>query len=384
MIETARTQRLRIIAMILCLSSAAACVLAVVAGQTPFFRAYLYAYLFWLGVTLGSLCIAMIHNLTGGRWGVPIRRRAGRQPYIAADDCAVHPHHPRSARTLRLVTPRRFGGIAASARNLSQRHVFHHPRRGLFRGLDCHRLPAGLLVPPVDRTSRPARRGPRPPPQLPPGWSHLPADHHPRRRGLGHVPGHQFFLHDLWFYLRHRSGRRRDGLPPLHVLRPPGSRGPAAPAARRSRPGSARHHRPGQSASHHRRALGLHRLFPTTGDLDGQQPRRQHLVHCNAAWASPAALAMDRPETLPCFTSSVPFFLLLQRPIKRRLPLSSPPSPRWCSSCTSSSNTGSSPPPARTLARSSTRTGSTSRHRWPSAALWLFVFLSPCTNVARW
>lgn len=39
-----------------------------------FFPAYLYAYLFWLGIALGSLAIVMLHHLTGGGWGFVIRR----------------------------------------------------------------------------------------------------------------------------------------------------------------------------------------------------------------------------------------------------------------------------------------------------------------------
>ncbi len=39
-----------------------------------FFPAYLYAYLFWLGLALGSLALAMLHHLTGGGWGFVIRR----------------------------------------------------------------------------------------------------------------------------------------------------------------------------------------------------------------------------------------------------------------------------------------------------------------------
>ena len=39
-----------------------------------FFPAYLYAWLFWLGIALGSLGIAMMHHLTGGGWGFVIRR----------------------------------------------------------------------------------------------------------------------------------------------------------------------------------------------------------------------------------------------------------------------------------------------------------------------
>jgi hypothetical protein len=39
-----------------------------------FFRAYLLAYLFWLGLTLGCLAILMVHYLAGGAWGAILRR----------------------------------------------------------------------------------------------------------------------------------------------------------------------------------------------------------------------------------------------------------------------------------------------------------------------
>lgn len=42
--------------------------------RTQFFRSYLLAYLFWIGISVGCLCIAMIHYLSGGAWGVVIRR----------------------------------------------------------------------------------------------------------------------------------------------------------------------------------------------------------------------------------------------------------------------------------------------------------------------
>ncbi len=35
---------------------------------------YLYGYLFWTGIPLGSLALFMLHALTGGRWGFIIRR----------------------------------------------------------------------------------------------------------------------------------------------------------------------------------------------------------------------------------------------------------------------------------------------------------------------
>ena len=41
---------------------------------TQFFRSYLFAYLFWLGIALGSLAVLMVHHITGGAWGFLIRR----------------------------------------------------------------------------------------------------------------------------------------------------------------------------------------------------------------------------------------------------------------------------------------------------------------------
>ena len=42
-----------------------------------FFQSYLMAYMFVLGITLGCLAIGMIHQLSGGAWGVLIRRPIG-------------------------------------------------------------------------------------------------------------------------------------------------------------------------------------------------------------------------------------------------------------------------------------------------------------------
>lgn len=44
------------------------------AGLGRFYEAYLVAYVFWTGVALGSLALLMVHHLTGGAWGVVIRR----------------------------------------------------------------------------------------------------------------------------------------------------------------------------------------------------------------------------------------------------------------------------------------------------------------------
>ncbi len=39
-----------------------------------FFFSYLFAFVFWTGLALGSLCVLMMHHLTGGGWGYTIRR----------------------------------------------------------------------------------------------------------------------------------------------------------------------------------------------------------------------------------------------------------------------------------------------------------------------
>src|SRR5262249_16356797 len=38
------------------------------------FRAYLFAYVFFTGLSLGCLAVVMLHHSTGGAWGIPIRR----------------------------------------------------------------------------------------------------------------------------------------------------------------------------------------------------------------------------------------------------------------------------------------------------------------------
>ena len=43
-------------------------------NSKQFFFSYLYAVLFWLGLSLGCFVVTMIHQLAGGRWGYPTRR----------------------------------------------------------------------------------------------------------------------------------------------------------------------------------------------------------------------------------------------------------------------------------------------------------------------
>ena len=43
-------------------------------SRVHFFRSYLIAFVFWLLIPLGCQAILMLHHLTGGWWGYPIRR----------------------------------------------------------------------------------------------------------------------------------------------------------------------------------------------------------------------------------------------------------------------------------------------------------------------
>jgi hypothetical protein len=52
----------------------AAAIIGVVLNTRQFLISYLFAYLFWLSLTLGCFGVAMIHHLTGGRWGFVTRR----------------------------------------------------------------------------------------------------------------------------------------------------------------------------------------------------------------------------------------------------------------------------------------------------------------------
>jgi hypothetical protein len=46
-------------------------------NPTQFYQSYLMAYMFCLSVTLGCLALGMVHQLSGGAWGIVIRRPIG-------------------------------------------------------------------------------------------------------------------------------------------------------------------------------------------------------------------------------------------------------------------------------------------------------------------
>src|SRR5258705_382221 len=50
------------------------CAVGFFINRDQFFRAWLIGYMLWLGVALGSMGLMMIHHLSGGAWGMGVRR----------------------------------------------------------------------------------------------------------------------------------------------------------------------------------------------------------------------------------------------------------------------------------------------------------------------
>jgi hypothetical protein len=71
--------RSRRYSLLVAVASALGVIAGLVLEPREFFRSYLVAYLFCLGLSLGALANLMLHEVTGGRWGVVLRR-----PWMAA------------------------------------------------------------------------------------------------------------------------------------------------------------------------------------------------------------------------------------------------------------------------------------------------------------
>ncbi|HEY2159598.1 MAG TPA: hypothetical protein VGH33_28500, partial [Isosphaeraceae bacterium] len=61
--------RVQGVALVAGAAGLAACAGAGLVWPRAFFPAYLVAYLFWVGIALGSISLLLLHNLTGGQWG---------------------------------------------------------------------------------------------------------------------------------------------------------------------------------------------------------------------------------------------------------------------------------------------------------------------------
>ena len=67
-------QRARVAALAIGVVAAVACLIGAFADPNQFFHSYLMAFMFWLGISLGSLAVAMMQYLTGGVWAFVMRR----------------------------------------------------------------------------------------------------------------------------------------------------------------------------------------------------------------------------------------------------------------------------------------------------------------------
>jgi hypothetical protein len=70
----ASIERLRRPALAVGVVALAACAGGAFAAPDAFFRGYLFGYVFFAGLTLGCMAVVMLHHLTGGAWGIAIRR----------------------------------------------------------------------------------------------------------------------------------------------------------------------------------------------------------------------------------------------------------------------------------------------------------------------
>ncbi|HEX4652610.1 MAG TPA: hypothetical protein VH227_00010 [Candidatus Udaeobacter sp.] len=66
--------RARYLAMVIGVISIIVCAVGFIFDRRAAFVSYLFGFLVWLGVALGSSGFLMIHHLTGGNWGYPVRR----------------------------------------------------------------------------------------------------------------------------------------------------------------------------------------------------------------------------------------------------------------------------------------------------------------------
>lgn len=69
--DVSRLQRLALIVGVIGLVILA---IGLAVNRAQFWQSYLTGYLFWLGIAVGSLALLMLQHLTGGGWGMVIRR----------------------------------------------------------------------------------------------------------------------------------------------------------------------------------------------------------------------------------------------------------------------------------------------------------------------
>ena len=68
-----QSARIQLWSLVLGIAGLLVCAVGALINPAQFFHSYLFAFVFWVGLSLGCLAIVMIHQLTAGSWGV-IRR----------------------------------------------------------------------------------------------------------------------------------------------------------------------------------------------------------------------------------------------------------------------------------------------------------------------
>lgn len=135
-------------------------ILGLFLSPDTFFQSYLVAFIFWFGVTIGSLAWLMCHHITGGGWGFILRRpleAATRNfplvfvlwlPLVAAVLMGSHSLHPLyiwtnpSPAGVRSILPPegQAAAVAVSAaliKNLALKAAYLNPTQWIIRGLFC-------------------------------------------------------------------------------------------------------------------------------------------------------------------------------------------------------------------------------------------------------
>src|SRR5205085_8062059 len=68
----AQCTRWKMRALVLGLIAGIVCVIGAFFDRAQFSHSYLFAWLFWIGLSLGALVIVMMQALTGGKWGAAV------------------------------------------------------------------------------------------------------------------------------------------------------------------------------------------------------------------------------------------------------------------------------------------------------------------------
>jgi hypothetical protein len=81
-----RIQKLQSVATVMGIAGLALTVLSLLTNRPAAFQSLLFAYMFWIGISLGSLGFLLLHHAVGGGWGFLIRRfiEAGSSPVVFA------------------------------------------------------------------------------------------------------------------------------------------------------------------------------------------------------------------------------------------------------------------------------------------------------------